>query len=708
MRLPPYILFLFLLQPAFSAAQAPAGGLKDAVRTLDTVLVRAERPLVTRKADRYIVQIENSFLANGFTGLEVLQKSPGLWVNPNGSIRITGNQPVTVMINEVVQRMSSTELAEYLKTIRSEDISRIEVIANPSAEYEAASSGGIVHIILKKARSRGVSGTVYTQYRQQGSRPYTASGFMMDMKARKWYASGSYSYSADNSIYNGYTLTDYPDGTHVDNRGVRDNHNRRMQYRMALVYDLSAKQSLSVMHNASYSRLQQYFYSDVVQTGAGKDTLTGRATADWLRRPRLQSTNAVYTWKTDTMGSLLKLMADYTRSSKEEYNELASVYSDTTANRHSVTHTPGNTTLLAVQADYTKAVKAGWLWRTGVKYVHTGRRNTLLVTGGPDNNNDFRYREDLLMAYFTLEKSFKKWTFKTGIRSEQTWSSGLSLTTSQRIRRNYTGLFPSLFLLYHLNEAKGNSVQISYARKTGRPAFNDLNPYRLQLNDYAVLTGNPDLQPQYTHSMQAAWVWHRNYTAELYMRITNGFMAQTARTEGNIIIHQSANYPQYTEWGVSFNTFLTPLPGWRVNNSVVLFRSVSDLQTMVIRRTSFSVKTVHAVTWKKVADIDVYAEYNSPYTSANARMAEYVYTDLGISRNIVGNQLRLRLSFADLLNTAREKELTEYEGTRIDFYQKRPTRTAAITLTWRFRSGKLFTKKNLDNSVSDEQKRIGL
>lgn len=709
MPLPEYILLLFItLLPAITRAQLPdKKPVKDTVRILDSVSVKAERPLVTRKADRYLVQVENSFLANGFTGLEVLQKSPGIWVSADGAIRITGNQTVTVMINEVVQRMSSAELAEYLKTIRSEDISRIEVIPNPASEYEAASTGGIVHIILKKSRTAGVSGTVYTQYKQQGSRPYAASGAMADLKEGKWYASGGWSYSLDNSLYNGYTLTGYPDATRVDNRGQRSNYNRRMQYRLALVYDISAKQSISLTHNASAGRLQQYFYSDVLQTGAGKDTLTGKATADWFRRPRMQSTTAVYTWKTDTTGSLLKLMADYTCSNKEEYNGLRSVYNDTAADRHSVTYTPGETELLAVQADYTQAVRSGWLWRSGVKYVHTSRRNTLLVTGERDNSNDFRYREDLWMSYLSLERGYRKWVLKTGIRAEQTLSSGLSLTTGQRIRRNYLGLFPSLFLLYHLNESKGNSVQLNYARKTGRPAFNDLNPYRLQLNDYSILTGNPDLLPQYTHSMQAAWVWRRNYTAELYLRLTNGFIAQTARTEGNIIIHQSANYPRYAEWGLSLNTFLTLLPGWRVNNSLVLYRSVSDLRTMTIRRTSFSVKTVHSVTWKKVADIDMYAEYNSPYTSANARMAEYVYTDMGISRNMVRDQLRLRLSFTDLLNTAREKELTVYEGTRIDFYQKRPTRTAAVTFTWRFRSGRLFTKKNLDNSLSDEQKRIG-
>src|SRR5205085_2802692 len=130
---------------------------------LNEVTVTGKKPLLVRKTDRYIVNVENSFLANGNSGLEVLQKSPGVWVDNNGRIRIKGNQPVTVMINDVVQRMSEEDLAEYLKTLKSEDISRIEVISNPPSEYETGGSGGIIHIILKKARKDGFNGTVTAQ-----------------------------------------------------------------------------------------------------------------------------------------------------------------------------------------------------------------------------------------------------------------------------------------------------------------------------------------------------------------------------------------------------------------------------------------------------------------------------------------------------------------------------------------------------------------
>jgi hypothetical protein len=142
--------------------------LKADKNLLNDITVTAKRPLITRKSDRYIINIENSLLATGNSGLEVLQKSPGIWVNSEGVIRMKGNQSVTVMINDVVQRMNADELAEYLKTLRSEDISKIEVIQNPPAEFEASGAGGIIHIILKKARKNGLNGTVNSFNRLQG------------------------------------------------------------------------------------------------------------------------------------------------------------------------------------------------------------------------------------------------------------------------------------------------------------------------------------------------------------------------------------------------------------------------------------------------------------------------------------------------------------------------------------------------------------
>ncbi|MNY63136.1 hypothetical protein D3C86_2000550 [compost metagenome] len=52
-------------------------------------------------------------------------------------------------------------------------------------------------------------------------------------------------------------------------------------------------------------------------------------------------------------------------------------------------------------------------------------------------------------------------------------------------------------------------------------------------------------------------------------------------------------------------------------------------------------------------------------------------------------------------------DLTEFSGTRIDFYQKRPTRTFSLSVNYNFSSGKKFSNKKIEQSNDEEKRRIG-
>lgn len=688
--------------------------LKEEQNTLKTVNVTGGRPLIERGTDRYVVNVEGSVLASGNTGLEVLQKSPGIWLGNDGSIKIRGNQSVMVMINDVTQRMSESDLAEYLRTLRSEDISKIEIISNPPSEFEAAGSGGIVHIILKKGRRDGLVGSLFSQYRQQEKRPAYSAGTVVNYKIKDLYLSGSISAGKDESDYLATTRIEYPNTDDYSSITNRYNNNGRLMYRIGAAYDIGTRQSLGIqfIHNAG--KLNQYFDTGIILRGS--QPLTGVARSEWYRRPSLNSTTINYSLKTDSLGSGLKVIGDYIRSTKSELNNFSSSYSLTQKNSNYRNNTPNITDLYSVQTDFTQVLNKTTSFKTGFKFVVTERDNEVLNERFIDStwqlndrlSNRFIYEEFLSMAYASLEKSLGKFDVKAGLRAEYTKMGGNTVTSNEQFKRDYFSLFPSLFITRKINEAKGSSLYFSYSRRLQRPSFADLNPYRLQFDDYLTQLGNPDLMPEYTHKLELGTVFWKNFSADIYYSRTNDKIAQLASPVADKVIeYQTRNFDNSDEYGLSLNAPVTIVKWWRTNTSLALYNLRYTLADYRIRQTTLYSRTQHEVKVSKVADFDFSVDYRSPYVSANTHIAYQFATDFGISGRLVNRTILLRLYVADIFNTAREKDYTAYEDTRIDFYQKRPTRTFNFSLSYNFSSGKKFNNKQIEQSANEEKSRIG-
>lgn len=681
---------------------------------LGEVVVSSKKPLVTRRSDRYVVNVEDSYLANGQNGLEVLQRSPGLWVSPDGDIRIVGGQTVTVMIDDVVQRMPAADLAGFLRSLRSEDISRIEVIPNPPAEFEAASSGGIIHIILKKARTDGLTGTTNVSYRIQGQSGSSSAGTSLDYKLRRFYITAAINAGIDRSIYTGYTTVTYPDTTSLHNATRRDNDNRRYFFRGGIVYDIHPRHSIFFQAMATGSKMDQLFRSDLLYS-LRTDKVTGYAHSEWLRKPRQGSYTLNYGWKMDSIGSGLRVILDHTYSIKTELNDVQSTYSDPLRNQRYRTGTPSDTYINSGQADYTQMLGKQSVFKGGIKFVHTLRDNTVLTervltnTWQKDSaaSDDYRYTEELLMFYASYDRTVGNTSIKTGLRGEQTIAEGFSKTTGESIRRRYFGWFPSFFISHTLNTDKGSAISFNYARRVRRPGYNDLNPYRLQVHDFTILAGNPNLVPQYAHSFRATYVISSRYSMGSYLQTVKNFIAQTATTiDSNIIEYRSKNFPNSTEYGIFFESNMTIGKIWNNRNSIFFYRLSNDIDGQRYHRNSLSAQSIQVITLKKIMDIDLVLQYRTAALQANAKQADLFYADIGFTRVLFKERGRLRFAITDIFNTFREKDFTEFNQTQIDFYQKRPTRTFGLSFNYTFRAGKVFTKKRLDANDSDEKSRL--
>ena len=136
-------------------------------------------------------------------------------------------------------------------------------------------------------------------------------------------------------------------------------------------------------------------------------------------------------------------------------------------------------------------------------------------------------------------------------------------------------------------------------------------------------------------------------------------------------------------------------------NSVSAYQSQFTINDNHLKQSTLSIKSTHSIALKKLADIDVMAEYRSPYVNANTLYATQFSCDISVSRKILKNKGRIRLYCSDIANTAREKEITRYQGTYILFYQKRQTRNFSFSVNYNFSSGKKFSSRKIEAGSAD-------
>jgi outer membrane receptor protein involved in Fe transport len=683
-------------------------------KILKEVSITGKPPLLIRKSDRSVLNVENGPLANGFSATDVLQRTPGVWVDNTGNIRLKGTQPVTIMVDDVVQRMGTEELADFLRSLKSEDISRIEIIPNPPSEFEADGSGGIIHIILKKGKKNGWGGSVNTEYWQQGQKPYFTTGASLSYQHKKLYLHGSFGYTRDLRNITERTSFIYPDSSAYNIYTGRAEKIERQQYRFSAVYDLSTVQSVSVQSFFSTTRFNQLFQSsDVYDYG---QTSYGQATSLKHRVFHFSGITLNYSVKLDTLGRMLKITADLSDNERPEKNAFNKRNDDIAKQRVWRTDAPIGSKVYTLQSDFTQTFHSKTIFRSGIKYASISRDNQLVTEDlvdsiwiqKPSQSNHFVYAENILMLYASVEQTLKHATIKAGLRGEETFSDGNEKISSVTFSRKYLGLYPSISMVQTLNAGKATSITASYARRLTRPALNELNPARMEFSNYTAVTGNPNLLPENSHHFSLVYQFLKNHSAEFYLIRTNNYIALSANPgANNSIDYYSENTGSTTQYGFEYSSTISPIKAWTINTNFSVYRLGYQFNDKAYRQTTFYAQSFHTFTLAPVGDIDFIAEYRSPYIYTNLYTYANFSMDLGFTKKLFKTKAKLRLAFTDLLNTSREKEWTEEKGNIISFYRKRPTRTARLSFTYMFSSGKKVVNKIIDPGAMEEKKRIG-
>lgn len=673
--------------------------------TLRNVTVEASKPLIERKIDRLVFNLANSIAAQGTDLTEALKLTPMLKVTEN-SISIIGKGGVAVMINERMVHLNGASLVNYLKSLRSDDIERIEVITTPPARYEAQGNGGLINIVLKKNPSLGWSGNVSALYLQ---RTYDSYGFNANLNYQSRKLSGSLKLRDFNSTSIIEEQNDILSAHPILNRQTRISDFTSIGANLSMNYKVSGNADIGFIYDRGKSTNKAN--TNLNSTYRSKDvTDSVLSTASINRNPiGTQMINIYYDQKLDSTGKKISTGVNIFDNTPETDNDFVTRSSLSPEPDIIRTYSLVKFRIWSAQSDLTlpykwATVEAGAKFNNftnnaDVQYYNFWQQRYVIDNS---KSNLFEYNEKIVAGYISTTKQInKKWSAKAGLRYEYVTTEGFSPSTHNTNKNNYGNLFPTVYVSYKPDGK--NTFAVNYSRRIDRPYLRMVNPFRFYNNPYSYFTGNPLLQPATGHNLELSYLYGGILSFTVYgNRINNGFGDLTFIEDG-FIIGTPKNYLTQYSGGIIGTLNIKFFPWWE-NSSFGSFNisdSRSSIPNIVVQSGSgFNYSTNN--TFRIVKGLSSFVNYSQTLPSTQGNLYTYnQYTlSLGFRAALLNNKLQLGLS-------ALKGSVVRYRISFKDFDQYIDTdydyKTLTLTATYSF--GKSMVRGNTKNVNFGEKQR---
>lgn len=478
------------------------------VKSLAEVTVITSRPLVEQQGDRLIYNVDEDPAAKSESASDILRKTPYVNVDGDGNIQVNGQSNFKVLLDGRETALFSQNLKEALKAFPGATISRIEVITSPSSKYDAEGVGGIINIITKK-KLAGYNGTVNSNINSIGNR---SAGVNINLKRGKLGISGMYSFMSNPHLRSHQLATTTPvQPLAFARREVGGDREMEMffhQGNLELSYDLDSTNTFVVYGNMGRNRneqVNQYSIHTLFANG-GSDTDPYLLETSFAMPTHGFGTDFIRKFKGKPQKEFtfrFQGLYNTNRSSSNSQQGLG------TFDRFLLNNSEAFNREYTVQADLVEPLNKTTRIETGIKTILRSAYSDFQgqvkfdksepYQVDPANSNRFNYNQDVYGGYLSLNKIFKLLTARIGLRIEHTTVHGDFTSTNTVVKQHYTNFIPNLLLTKQFS--KSFNSNLTYNMRLGRPYISSLNPFVNNNDSLNISFGNPDLGPQYIHSI---------------------------------------------------------------------------------------------------------------------------------------------------------------------------------------------------------------
>ena len=716
------IIFIILLALISKNVYAQSDTIKmdSIMKTIELkgVTIIAKKKLFERKIDRLVFNVENNISATGLDAYELLKITPNLRVN-NDVITIPGKNKLAIMINDRLVQLSNEELINYLKTISSNDIKKIEVITTPPSKYDAEGNSGLINIVLKKITTDNWKSTLRSSF---GVATYTSynNGVNFSFKKNKILLQSDINYNNGSWLKTNTNTYSYIDRKWIDNSETKENYNN-LSSRLNFEYNLSKKITTGVQYFLNKSNLNVYDNSISLVNYFNNINQNFNISTEGETKPKniSQSINLYSVYQIDSLGKKISFDIDYFNFNNElkrnfytnqiqlSSNSLYSAINsgDQDVNNFSIR---ADTELPLKFANLSFGGKISWIkTNNNVKLFNT---TTGIPVFEPNQSDEFEYNENIQALYFSINKKIKKWETQLGIRFENTTTEGNSISLNQVNTNNYSKFFPTAYISFTPND--NYSFSLNYSKRLSRPPYGRLNPFKWYNSAFSFKQGNPFLQPSFTDNVEFNSNYKNNWNSTLYYSSTK------AGYEYITILNNNTNFQETKP----FNYYNTNSIGFSQSYNINILKKISIYNSLNIyysdSKSSLQITNQRLFGWG--GDFSINCDYfinNSKTIIFNTRFSNIFKGVWDLDRNNSYNQLdaslkmlffdknlQLTLTGTDLFHSYQQEFISYTNDIKINYNSYLDKRSFRISLIYNFGNNKI-SSRNKSTGNEDEKNR---
>lgn len=703
---------------------------------LQNVTVSGRKPFIQKLTDRIVVNVENSIVNAGSSAFDVLEKSPGISIDPNDNISMRGKAGVIIMIDGKPTPMTGADLVTFLRGLPSNAIERIDLITNPSAKYDASGNAGIIDIRMKKDQRFGTNGTFTAGY-GQGVYPKANAGVSLNYRNNKVNVFGNYNYSYRKNLNHLFLDRNfYDENGAFDGKDEKDNFTQiPVQVhtaRAGVDYFPNKKTIIGFVVNSNFVSVDPTNNnSSVVSDDNKQPVFTFKTTANNKNRNNNAVINLNFKHTFDSTGREITADIDYGFFNSSSLSSTATKYYklDGTALQPDYVlngDQDGKLRFITGKLDYSYPLRKGSKIEAGFKSSLVSSDNDAkffdVSSGTPVNDiyktNRFFYDEYNNAGYLNFSSELKKFSVQLGLRAEHTSVKTKQVKGDIRWDSSYLQLFPSAYFNYKLKE--DHTLGLSVSRRIDRPGYSQLNPFLFLIDVTTYSTGNPGLLPQFTWSYELSYTMKALSVTFGYSHTTNSQNIVIARfkdvfptipSEDNVTVQIPVNLSSSDYFGLTIAAPVKINSWWNmINNANVYYNDYKgNLGTTTLNdgRVVLQASTNNNFTFKKGWTAELNANLNTGGQYGFMVLEPQWGIGAGIQKRILKDKGTLRLNATDIFWTNLPRATITYDNYIEYWHAERETRVVNLTFTYRFGNNKVQAARRRTTASEEERQRAG-